>query len=151
MILSVFVVLLSTSCSSSHQVKHKSGGQSDNQEEVRQIENQWKQALLNQDSNVLRQILADEIVITTTNGVVESKSEFEADIRSGARKYHSLAFDDVKVSIYEDTAIVTGRAILKDSSFGQGSDHPGRFTRVYVKEQGRWKMVASQSTDISAQ
>jgi ketosteroid isomerase-like protein len=83
--------------------------------------------------------------------VTESKSQFESDIKSGARKYQSLAFDDVKVSIYGDTAVVTGRATLSDLSFGQESNHPGRFTHVYVKEQDQWKMVAAQSTDILPQ
>lgn len=150
-ILLLVIVLISTSCSSPDQVKSNSVGQPHNQEELRQIENQWKEALLNQDTNVLKQILADDVVITTSNGVIESKSEFEADIKSDARKYQSLAFEDVKVSIYGNTAVVTGRAIVSDRSFGQESNHPGRFTRVYVKEQDQWKMVASQSTEISTQ
>jgi len=54
----------------------------------------------------------------------------------------------LKVRVYGDTAVVTGRSV--QSGRENGKDYSGNywFTRVYVKQNGQWLTVALQTTPI---
>ena len=54
--------------------------------------------------------------------------------------------DDVKVRLYGDTAIVTGRTTVTSGETGQVVQL--RFTDVCVRRDGRWRIVASQATRV---
>jgi ketosteroid isomerase-like protein len=54
--------------------------------------------------------------------------------------------DDFTVHIYGDTAIAAGVSDSKVEYKGKPSGGALRFTRVYVKRDGRWVMVASHAT-----
>ncbi len=64
-------------------------------------------------------------------------------------KFDAIDTDDVQVSVHGDTAVVTGRANVK-GKMGAGQDISGqyRYMRVYTKDNGRWRAVASQTTSI---
>jgi uncharacterized protein DUF4440 len=52
--------------------------------------------------------------------------------------------DKMKVRDYGDAAIVVGRATVKSAQFnGQFI-----FTDTYIRRNGHWQVVASQSTEI---
>jgi ketosteroid isomerase-like protein len=55
---------------------------------------------------------------------------------------------DVKVRIYGDTAVVTGRGIYKEKYKGADYHSDERWISVFVKKNGRWQCVASQATLI---
>ena len=61
----------------------------------------------------------------------------------------SLTPSDVTVRVYGDTAILTGFADVK-GSFPSGPDISGqyRYMRVFVKQKGDWRLVASTATQI---
>ncbi|MDQ3010967.1 MAG: nuclear transport factor 2 family protein [Acidobacteriota bacterium] len=52
-----------------------------------------------------------------------------------------VSYDEVKVRVYGDTAVITGRVTTEEKV-------QSRFTRVWVKQQGRWQLVSAQSTRI---
>lgn len=56
---------------------------------------------------------------------------------------------DVKVRSYGDTAVVTGTSIQSGVSEGKPWQGKFRFTRVWVRMQGKWTMVSSHSSRIS--
>jgi ketosteroid isomerase-like protein len=66
--------------------------------------------------------------------------------QSGSFKYDSRTISDLKIRIYGDTAIVTGRSTQKGSENGKDYSGDYRFTRVYGKQEGRWVTVALQAT-----
>lgn len=63
----------------------------------------------------------------------------------------SLENDDVKVRVYNDnTAIATGhwKRVSRDGD-GKDTSMSGRFTRVWIKQNGRWLLAAAHySPDI---
>jgi ketosteroid isomerase-like protein len=71
-----------------------------------------------------------------------------SDYDSGSLKYESLKFDEIKVHAYGDTAVVTGRSTATGKDNGKEFAGQFRYTRVYVKRQGRWQIVATQATRI---
>ena len=119
---------------------------SDNAEqEVMQLENERIPALLKGDSAFIERAYADDYIVTGANGVVRDKAQLIADMKSGAQTFESMTNDVAKVRVYGDTAIVTGRNTQKGQYKGQPSLSPTAFTRVYVRRDGRWQLVANAS------
>jgi ketosteroid isomerase-like protein len=119
--------------------------------EIREVENRRIQAMLQVDTEDLNRILAEDLTYTHSNGKVDSKSELIASLKSGERRYQRIEPEDVKVRLYGNTAILTGRAKLKTVSKGQETSFQIQFTNVYAKESGRWQMVAWQSSRLPEQ
>ena len=60
--------------------------------------------------------------------------------------------DNLKVRVYGDAAIVTGRAIYTASLEGVWyTDRQILFTDVFIRRNGQWQETASQSTVVAAQ
>ena len=113
---------------------------------VMQLENERVPALLNSDTAFIERVYADEYVVTGANGVVRTKAQVIADMKSGVQTFQAMKNDDVKVRVYADTAVVTGRTTQKGQYKDQASLSPTRFTRVYVKRNGQWQLVANASS-----
>lgn len=66
-------------------------------------------------------------------------------------KIESIQSEDVQVRVHGDTAILVGRANVK-GRFDDGRDisRPYRYMRVFVKQQGQWRLAATQITAIEA-
>jgi len=125
----------------------ESGG-SKAESEIRQLESRRIQAMVKADAEELNRVLADDLTYTHSSGQVDSKSQLIESLKSGERKYQMIEPQDVKVRLYGDAAIVTGRAKLKTVSKGQESSFQAQFTDVYAKKKGHWQMVAWQSSRL---
>jgi hypothetical protein len=55
----------------------------------------------------------------------------------------------MKVRIYGNTAVITGKADVKGILGGKDADGQIMFTRVYVKKGSQWQAVAFQQTRVS--
>ena len=113
-----------------------------------QIEHQWGDALVKRDVEAFGRWIADDWILTWSDGSRVTKAMALTDLKEGALNVESLQFDDVSVRVYGDTAIVIG-LITEKSKFRDG-DTSGkrRFTDVFVKRDGRWQVVASHECDI---
>lgn len=128
--------------------------QSKAEQEVLQVENARIQAVLQGDTTALDRILADDLVYTHSTARVDTKAQFLGSINSGDLKYESMKHDDLKVRVYGDAAVLTGRSAVKVSSprtQGQTLSMEIRLISVYAKQNGRWQQVAWQSTRIAQQ
>ena len=79
---------------------------------------------------------------------MRTKSDILKGFASGAFHYESRQIWDLKVRVYGDTAVVTGRSAQKGAENGKNYSGDYWFTRVYVKQNGRWLTVALQTTPI---
>jgi ketosteroid isomerase-like protein len=103
------------------------------------------------DTKAYARLLGDDYVYTNQDAVVRTKAQMVSAYDSGSLKYESLKFDEIKIYPYGDTAIVTGRSTSKGQDNGKAFSGQFRYTRVYVKRQGRWQLVATQATRIPEQ
>jgi hypothetical protein len=78
---------------------------------VAALEQQWLQSQKTNNPDLVAPLLADKFVNTGSDGKVMSKAEMLAD--SKATKYDSIDYEDVKVTVFGDTAIVTGAPKLR--------------------------------------
>jgi ketosteroid isomerase-like protein len=112
------------------------------------LEQTWNDvASIKKDRALLEQILADDYVYTHSNGAVANKAQEITDTMSS--EWTSSKTDDMKVRVYGDVAIVTGRQTHQGTAKGYVSG-PRRFTDIFVKRNGRWQCAGGQSTLVPA-
>ena len=149
-ILSLALILAISTLSGMAQkaTKAKAGGGSA-EDQLESLEKERAQAVIKGDTAALDKMTADDYVLTDVNGKVRTKAETMDAIKSGVIKVTSNDVDDLKVHVYGNTAVVTGRSDAKGTIDGKEIGGPVRFTRVYVKRNGTWQSVAFQQTKIS--
>jgi ketosteroid isomerase-like protein len=116
--------------------------------EIESLEEARNQAVLHRDVTALDRMTSDDYTFITLKGEVRTKADILKGFASGSFHYESRQISDLKVRVYGDTAVVTGRSVQKGMENGKDYSGDYRFTRVYVKERGRWVTVALQTTVI---
>jgi ketosteroid isomerase-like protein len=116
--------------------------------EIEALEMQWRDAVLGNNVSQMDHLLADDYIGISANGTIETKTQELAQRKAGTVRIQSLDLSDLKVRVYGDTAVVTSRAELTGVN-GQ-SDISGnyRYTRVYNKRLGQWKIVSFEASRI---
>ena len=115
-------------------------------EEIRALETARNEAIVHGDAAALERMTSDDYTFITLRGELRTKAEIVKGFSTGAFKYGSREISDLNIRVYEDTAVVTGRSSQKGTENGKDYSGDYRFTRVYVKQNGRWLTVALQAT-----
>jgi ketosteroid isomerase-like protein len=114
-----------------------------------QMEHDWSEADTKRDASALQRILSEDWVGIDFEGTVLNKAQAIEGIDSGSGSLESTVLRDMKVRIYGNTAVLTGT----DTEEGQyhGKDSSGKYlwTDVFVRRNGRWQAVSSQSTKLT--
>jgi ketosteroid isomerase-like protein len=118
------------------------------EDEIKNLEEARNQAVLHGDVAALDRMTADDYTFITLRGELRTKADILQGFRSGSFHYESRQISDLEVRVYGNTAVVTGRSIQKGMENGKDYSGDYRFTRVYVKQSGRWITVALQTTVV---
>lgn len=115
---------------------------------LKALEEKWDAAGMKGDTAALGAILADTFINTSAEGKVRAKAEVLAEMKSGDIKYQNSKVDDMKVYVYGDTGVVSGRWKGKFVLKGKTVDTVERFTDTYIRLNGQWRCVASHGSTI---
>jgi ketosteroid isomerase-like protein len=113
---------------------------------VMALEEKWTQAQLKGDAAALAALLADTLVITSSEGRVQTKAEYVGRLKSGDTKFTAAKVDEMRVHVYGDTAIVTGRFQGAGTERGKPFQETERWTDTWIKMNGQWLCVASHGS-----
>lgn len=117
--------------------------------EIFGLENAWREALLKSDTNAMGALLADDYMAITASGMLQTKQEVLANLRTRRVQITTLELSDRKVRFYGKTAVVTSIAEVKGSNAEGDVSGRFRYTRVYVRDaQDKWKIVSFESSKI---
>jgi CubicO group peptidase (beta-lactamase class C family)/ketosteroid isomerase-like protein len=130
------------------EVDSKLQNASETVERVLAVDEARRQAMLRSDVSSLDTLLADDVTILWGDGTADNKASALELFRSGRLRYTQLEYDDTQVRLYGNSAVVTGQARLKMQADGREESYTVRVTRIYAEQQGRWRMVASQTTRV---
>ena len=116
--------------------------------EILALENARNEAIISGDASALERMTSEDYTFVTLRGEMRTKAQIVAGFKSGSFHYDSRRISDLNVRVYGAAAVVTGRSSQAGSE--DGKDYSGTywFTRVYVKQNGRWQTVALQTTLI---
>src|ERR1700751_4221195 len=117
---------------------------------IRKLDNERIQAQIHADAAALERIYADDFIGVGPSGTVRTKPQVISDFTSGDLRFQSITTDDVRVRVYGNAAVETGLSTMIGQDKGQTVPRDTRFTRVWVKQQGRWRLVANHYSSQTA-
>ena len=121
-----------------------SSPQNEAEREIRKLTRLWDEAMVKRDVTFLDSILSDDYIIS---GLV--KPQYLEFIKSSETKYTSFDREIVSVRVYGDTVLVLGQANLNGQSSSTGwFSSTFSFMDVWVKQQKRWRCVATKAEGI---
>lgn len=118
--------------------------------EVLQADAARVKALVENDVGALEQLLGDDLTYVHSNGTLDTKASYIEALRSGRSRYLTMDMSETAVRALGDTALINARFEAR-VKVGDGEVNPrARVLIVYAKRDGRWQMVAWESTAIAS-
>jgi ketosteroid isomerase-like protein len=125
------------------------GHKHENRHAIDELEDAWRNAILKSNIAVMDRLLADDYLAITASGLVQTKAQTLANLKSGRVHMASLTVSDRKVRFYSRTAVVTSVAAVQGNTPDGDISGNYRYTRVYVRDSaGIWKIVSFEVSKI---
>jgi|SRR5688572_9108433 len=118
---------------------------------IRQVDHERIQAQIAADVRALDRIYADDFIGIGPSGRARAKAQVISDFTSGDLKFQSITTEDVRVRVYGNTAVETGQSIMIGQDRGKAVPRDNRFTRVWIKQSGRWRLVSNHYSSLIRQ
>ena len=116
--------------------------------EVANADWQYNRALERADLGALRDLLADTYVFTDPTGRVSGKDDVIKGFAAGRIHIKRQTTQNVRIDVFGAASVETG--VLTSDAIRDGRNSGGtfRFTRFWVKQNGRWRTAAFQETAL---
>jgi len=116
--------------------------------EVEELSRRWADAELKGDTAYLRQLLTDDFIGVGPRGFTPDKARWIGKFEAGDLTYEGLTWDEVRVRVYGDAAIVIGREKLEATWQGKPAGGDFRVALTFVKPNGEWRLAGAQLSPI---
>lgn len=117
--------------------------------ELQRLETVWNAAHEQGDSKALDALWADDLEVAVPKMPVMTKDEVLNFARSGRMKFLHYATTETRVRVYGNAAVVTGRLQRTRMLNGKEVADDWRFTKVYVRQEQKWRVVAFHASDAA--
>ena len=108
------------------------------EEELLKLENAFAEAIVKNDLEGIGRLVTDDWIIIDPNGEIVDRARFFEVIKSGVLTHDMMEFEDFRVRVYGDSAVVIGVTRTKGKFMGQefstGTGH-----RCFC--EARWAMA----------
>jgi hypothetical protein len=117
---------------------------------IRSLENKEREAILKKDTVQLSKLMSKNIVVQNPENVIVGYRKIMDRIRTGKINYSSFERKIESIAFVNDISVVMGLETLVPQGDTQnaGNSVNRRFTNVWAKENGEWKLVARQATIV---
>ena len=124
-------------------------GENDDIRVLLELEGKMAEAWVQRDTQTLEQILADDYTLAGAGDALIGKGEYLAGIVNPEFGTTSAIVDDLRIRLYGDAAVVTGRATYRGWSKKRGSYvRRIRFTDTFIRRFNIWKCVATHASGL---
>jgi len=124
--------------------------QNDQANAVLQTERDLAAAYLKGDTEGIAQGVMEDYTLTNSMGKITTRAEDIAEARKNDPKYEIFENYDMKARVHGDTAVVTGKTHTKGLAGGKPFDFQFQFTDTFVKDGGRWRLLAGHVSKLPA-
>src|SRR3989440_12981296 len=114
------------------------------EQEIIKLEQAVTDAQFKKDRAALERLLADDYLYTHSNGSVLNKAQEIAESMSSDVQWTDSKFADLKVRIFGDVAVLTGRQTIQGTAKGFVPG-PRSITDIFVKRSGHWQGAGGQA------
>jgi hypothetical protein len=120
----------------------------DAEKAVLAAEDQRFAATVAADIPTLDRMLTADMTYTHATAAVDTKAQLLAKLGDGTYDYKSIAPEERTVRLYGDAAAVAGVAHVLVHAGGRDVDVRLRYTELYVKQDGAWRLALWHSTRV---
>lgn len=120
----------------------------DAQRAVLNAHEQRRAATVAGDADIVGSLMTDDLTFTHANAVVETKAQFVDALASGRLRYRSITDEEPQVRVHGGAGIVSGICRIVVNASGTEIDIRVRFTELWVKKEGGWRMTLWHATEI---
>ena len=117
-------------------------------QEIIILERETARAIQLNDRTFFRRVYADDFTGTLSHGQPVDKNQMVNVVQSAAIAYQSFNASDIKVRIFEDTAVATCLWSWRATTKGQPVSSVLRVIHVYIYTTRGWKVIAGQATQL---
>ena len=110
---------------------------------IRSLELKLLDCYKHREVAVFATILDDDFVITFEDGSTYSKTGYLAYSTSASTHVETVEIQEMKIRMHGETAVVTGAYHEKGLDNQKAYDYHDRFTDVWMKESGKWHLIAA--------
>ncbi len=116
---------------------------------VKKVDRALTEAVIKRDVKEVDRLTSDDYIHVSPHGKVYHKKHILTGLNDGRLIFEKIDDSEVTVSVYGDTAVMTGLSKMKGKSKSRGEFHEEyRWTRVYVRRAGNWQTVAEQMNRV---
>lgn len=110
----------------------------------------WDKAIVRKDRAAIEANMADDFRQIDSQGNLETKASFVADLVSPDLRIDPYSVEDFEVRLYGDVALLSGRTRMTGQYQGKPFSTHYRYIDIYVRRNGEWKIVSVQISRIPA-
>jgi len=88
-------------------------------------------------------LLDEDFVITFEDGSTYSKTGYLAYATSSSTRVETVEIQEMRIRMHSDAAVVTGVYHEKGVDNQKAYDYHDRFTDVWMKKSGKWRLIAA--------
>src|SRR6478736_5650066 len=118
---------------------------------IRALELKMLECYKHRQVDVFAAVLDDDFVITFEDGSTYSKTGYLAYSSSSGTRVETAEIHEMRIRMHGDTAVVTGVYHEKGVDSQKAYDYHDRFTDVWMKKGGKWRLVAAHYSVPSKQ
>lgn len=117
-------------------------------EQFQQIEDNFNAAVITNNVEEIKKCITEDWVIVDSQGGILPQERFFEVLKQGLLSHSSMTKEVLRVKIYGDIALVTGRGQNTGIWQGQPLKADEWITDVYKKEKGKWLCVLTHLTPV---
>jgi ketosteroid isomerase-like protein len=114
--------------------------------QLRAINHRITDAYRRSDPQYMEKLTSRDFLFTDSDGRWLDRAAFLARLR-GSAPFAGVAYDDVQVRLFGEVAVLHG---VFHARTPMGEDARVRYTDVYARENGHWRLVSGQNTPTKA-
>jgi hypothetical protein len=115
-------------------------------EELVNLVRETARAVQLKNPSFFHRVYGEDFVGTAPNGFMMDKNALMAYVQSAPATYETFVVSDVRIRIFQDTAVITSVWSARGTQAGHIFSRQSRVMQVFVYGQRGWQAVASQET-----
>lgn len=120
----------------------------DLKKEFQYIEDNFNRAVVTNDISEIKKCITNDWVLVDSQGGIIPQERFFEVLKQGLLSHSAMNKEVLRVTVYGDVALVTGRGQNKGTWQGQPMEADEWITDVYKNEGGKWLCVLTHLTPV---
>lgn len=146
---SLFLLVLATALVTSLPAARAQTRSDQDVTEIRRLEQVWDTAHLQGDVDALDRLWAQDLEVAVPRMPLMSKSDSLRFVCTGRMTFQQYQSSDIHIRIYGTAGVVTGRLVRQRTIAGNQQLDRWRYTKVYVKQDTTWRVVAFHASEAA--